>query len=301
MWATHANYLNDTAECRLLGKLLAPQVKAEIDQLIPRLNGIGLLTKGALADVESGATGEQAEKIIGVLLRAIEGVSPIFVTSFCRHATGSDEAASGLLSQWRGYGRGGFAIEFDEKELDALTQLEYGRFRHAAIITRHVEYDVTAVKERLHQFDGMAASALRAILEDVMPGITKRQEVFDILGGGILDNYMEAFIGTAPLLKSAAFREENEYRMVALTVLKGHPREEGDGRPEKDLCFRAGENGAVLPYIELFRGLGRSLPIKKIIVGPHRDQENQFVAAQLLLRQFGVQAELVRSNISFRG
>lgn len=41
LWATHANFLNDSAECQLLNRLLTPQIEKEFAGLIPRLTKVG--------------------------------------------------------------------------------------------------------------------------------------------------------------------------------------------------------------------------------------------------------------------
>jgi hypothetical protein len=102
-------------------------------------------------------------------------------------------------------------------------------------------------------------------------------------------------------LKSAGFKEENEYRIVAMpTRSKKIVEEVGDNRPWKETNFREGMTSSVVPFIKLFSSLGRPLPIKRIIVGPHRDQENQALAAKLLLEKYAVDVPVVSSDTTIR-
>ena len=57
---------------------------------------------------------KEAMNSVNSILRATNNISPFFITSFCIHHQGTYEYSHGLLSQWRGYARSGFAIEFDE-------------------------------------------------------------------------------------------------------------------------------------------------------------------------------------------
>jgi hypothetical protein len=99
-----------------------------------------------------------------------------------------------------------------------------------------------------------------------------------------------------PFLKTRRFEEEQEYRLVASATRQSL----AGGRLPIKVCFREGAAGALVPYIKLFETLGAKLPIKKIIVGPHRNQENQCNAARLLLDQNGIDAPVLRSDTSLR-
>jgi Protein of unknown function (DUF2971) len=300
LWATLANFLNDTAECQLLNRLLTPQIKKEFADIVPRLNKVGAFKPEFMETFNDDLLRTESEKVTGVLLSTIERVSPIYITSFCMHEAGSPESEHGLLSQWRGYGRGGFAIEFDEDELDALTKLENEKHSHQAIITRKVEYDDHDVVAKLDRFEGMGAAFLRVAFEDKVPKLAARADVAKILGDRHPQHFIRHFIETVPFLKNASFREENEYRIVALPTRLHSDAEKLDGRAHKRARFREGAGGTVVPYISLFGEPERHLPIKKVIVGPHRDQENQFNAARLLLGQHGIEAPVVKSDTTLR-
>lgn len=298
LWATHAGFLNDTAECRLLTALLAPQVAKEFEDVIPRLISAGAFKSEIKDAIRGDALHTEAEKVSAVAVKAIERVSPIYVTSFCMHAKGSPESEHGLLSQWRGYGRGGFAIEFDEAELDKLTDYEFKQKSYQAIITRKVAYDDHAKAAQLDRFEGLAAASLKVAFTNTAPALAARPDVKEILGDREIASYMKAFFNALPFLKSPRFKEENEYRIVASATLPS--QEIGDDLPYQNINFREGDGGSVVPFIKLFGQQDVKLPIRKIIVGPHRDQENQYNAVKLLVEQNKIKADIRRSDTSLR-
>jgi hypothetical protein len=300
LWATHANFLNDTAECRLLTSLLGPAIAADFRNLVPRLTALGAFKPEILDVVRGNGLDTEAEKVASIALRAIENISPIYITSFCMHRADSTESEHGLLSQWRGYGLGGFAIEFDELELDKLTNAESGLLSYQGMITRKVEYEDHAKAAQLERFAGLAATALKVAFLDKAPKLAAQPEIAAILGNREIGEYISAFMETLPFLKSPQFSEENEYRIVAMATRPGQEKAENDARDYAPVAFRCGPNGALIPYIELFATQKARLPIKKIIIGPHREQDNQQNAVSLLLKQFGVVVPVVKSSTTLR-
>lgn len=207
LWATDVGYLNDYME-----------VELSIDELIDALG----------ADYSSREDADPA----GAALRSAEaslvdhrggGRFGPFVASFCE--------SGDQLSQWRGYGRGGYALGFDSAALASLPALkdgttvdlirvEYGDDARARMVAR-------VVKEvgRLDPFTG--------------PGI------FGPLGAGLR--------GLASI-KDSGFREENEWRLYTLP--------QGTFTLEQ---HRALPSGAIAPYIEVPLPLAA---LKRIVIGP---------------------------------
>jgi hypothetical protein len=121
------------------------------------------------------------------------------------------------------------------------------------------------------------------------------------LGSHDLAEYIGAFVDAVPFLKSARFKEENEYRVVALpTRSKKLVEDAGDKRPWKEINFREGPAGAIVPFVRLFETSTKPLPIKKVIVGPHPDQQNQMLAAKILLEKNGFDVPVVNSATTLR-
>jgi hypothetical protein len=300
LWATHAKFLNDTAECQLLSALLTPQVETEFLDIVPRLTDVGAFRPEIMQTLGSQLTTE-AERVTSAILETIERVSPIHVTSFCRHQVAAPECDHGLLSQWRGYAAGGFAIEFDESMLDDLIDVESTTFSYQGMISRKVEYENHKDAAELSQFKGIGAAFLKVAIKDAAPNLSERPEVLNILGKSELSSYIRAFMNALPFLKSARFKEENEYRVVALPTRSAQAIDEiGDQRLHKEMHFREGSAGMLVPFIKLFEKNEQGLPIKKIIVGPHRDQQNQVRATELLLERHNVKAPVVASETTLR-
>ncbi|MDB5617443.1 DUF2971 domain-containing protein [Tardiphaga sp.] len=298
LFATHANYLNDTSELQILSELLVPQVSAEFREIVPKLIAANAFTPGLMKKYGENVYDSEAANVCRSIMRTIETISPFYLTSFCMHSHGSEEYNHGLLSQWRGYGRGGFAIEFDEAELDKLTQLESKQRSLQAIATRKVVYRNHEEFANLRAFEGLGASALGDAFREKVPALAARPDVAQILSDREVVSYIAAFITTIPFLKSPRFQEENEYRLIANATIPSQAK--GDVRAAIKINFREGVAGGAVPYIRLFETLEERLPIKRIIVGPHRDQENQYSAAKLLLDQNSLDVPVVKADTTLR-
>ena len=228
---------------------------------------------------------------------ATDQVAPYFIVSFCMHEEGADHHTDGLLSQWRGYARGGFAIEFDELKLDELTKQENADCRLQGIMTNAVHYRDFDQFVEADRFKGFAASLFKAVLEQVLP--KARRTLTEILGDKTTEDFAGFYLATVPFLKNSAFEEENEYRIVALCNRIG-VSDEADKRRYKDLHFRTRADGRITPYIKFFDDLGAKLPIKSIVVGPHPHQESQLAAARLVMAENRIDCEVRASRMPFR-
>ena len=242
---------------------------------------------------------KEAMNSVNSILRATNNISPFFITSFCIHDQGTYEYSHGLLSQWRGYARSGFAIEFDELQIDAMNKAENEKWRYQGFITDTVSYESYEERVKPEQFQGMAGAFLRVAMEQSPRSASQRWKLKKILGAAQVGDFVRPFLSVAPFLKHYGFREEAEYRIVALCnrPTKSDP---GDTRGVKEIKFRSRLGGNVVPYIALYDGLEKQLPIKGIIIGPHAQQENQRLAAELLLEQCKVKAQIRMSEIPFR-
>jgi hypothetical protein len=110
------------------------------------------------------------------------------------------------------------------------------------------------------------------------------------------------FIAGATRFKHHAFREEREVRIVGIPAtkptlanfLRGHPEHDSLGRWKK-INVRDVKQ---IRYMALFDTLGAVLPIKRVIVGPSRNQNESYARARAVLRE-GV--PVTRSAIPFSG
>lgn len=297
LWATHANYLNDTTELKILAGLLAPQISKELRSVVPKLEAAGAFTSELMKTFGEGLFDDQAQRICRAIMRSVENTAPIYITSFCMHAEDSEESRHGLLSQWRGYARGGFAIEFDEKALDSLT-LSDSKQSLQMFATRKVAYRDHEKHANLDRFNGAGTAMLRAAFQIVAPKLATRDDIAQLLGDIDLTAFVIPTIDTMPFLKSPRFEEEREYRLVA-SAFRPQYKNHKEVRSTIPVHFREGLGGLV-PYIRLFDKPEQRLPIKKIIVGPHRDQQNQYDAVRLLLEEHEIEAEVICSDTSLR-
>jgi hypothetical protein len=181
LWATHASYLNDTAELQILSELLEPLISSEFRNAVPKLKEVKAFKPGLLEAYGEGIYDTEARNVCSAVMRTIESVAPIYVTSFCMHPAASEESEHGLLSQWRGYGRGGFAIEFDADELDKLTLLENEKRSLQMIGTRKVAYRNHENVAELNRFEGLGLAALSSLFRKATPNLAARSEVAEIL------------------------------------------------------------------------------------------------------------------------
>jgi hypothetical protein len=292
LFATHADFLNDSSECRLLREVLQPQLIKEFKEIAPKLVAAGIMSEAKVVEYGDSASEEFATAIFNTMVRSIEKISPIYITSFCLHGPKTPEFENGLLSQWRGYANGGFAVEFDEKGLDQLASAEVAAFRYEGILTSAVAYDGHAERADLKRFQGVVSAALKINFAD------RGLDASGVLGDHEMIHFLKPFFEAVPFLKASGFKEESEYRMVSLAYRKSAPVK--PELPLRNIKFRASANGSVVPYIAVFEDSGLKLPIKSILIGPHPNQDNQETAVRLLLDQFDIAAAVRRSKLTLR-
>jgi hypothetical protein len=300
LFATHADFSNDSSECKLVLPHVKSILSAEYARLVPKLIELKILDQNILREHGNAVFEDEAQKSVTAMLEAVNNTAPYFITSFCIHNEGAYEYSNGLLSQWRSYALGGFAIEFDELEIDRLNKEESTGWRYQGIITDTVSYKDHEARVKPDQFKRMAGAFLRSILPRFQfLSANQRKERDEILGTAKINDFAQAFLSVAPFLKHSGFEEEAEYRIVALcnrlTIF-----DPGDERKIKHFRFRSSPEGNVVPYIALYDGLQKPLPIKAIIIGPHAQQENQRMAVELLLERHEIKAEIRVSELPFR-
>jgi hypothetical protein len=302
LFATHADFANDSSECRVILPYLTKILENEFSQIVPKLIKLKAMSHGILIDYGNSLYEEEARNCVRTMLRAANNTTPYFITSFCVHDKKDHAYSHGLLSQWRGYAVGGFAIEFDELSIDELNKEEHAGWQYSGILTNVVEYENHEDRVRSADFKGMAGAFLRTILQKELVSAMlsgKRKELDDILGNAPMGRFTRPFLSVAPFLKHIGFSEESEYRILALCN-RPTKSEPGDKRKIKKFNFKSRRDGNVVPYIAMYAGLGKPLPIKGIIIGPHAQQENQRTAVELLLEQHDIKAEVRVSATPFR-
>jgi hypothetical protein len=294
LFATHSEFLNDSTECKTILAVLLPRLEAELRHVVPELIARKLFQPSILTDYGDEIFRQEAENMLQAMPSATHSTAPYFISSFCIHDPQSPAYEHGLLSQWRGYGRGGFAIEFDEMQLDDLNKAENNSRRYQGIITEEVTYHKHEDRLKEADFAGFAG----ALLKNLFPSMAHKLE--DVLGSKVTNDFARPFLSIAPFLKDPSFEEENEYRIVALCN-RPTIKDDADRRAAKQIRFRAKASGQLIPYIALYDGFDAKLPIRSVIVGPNPHQASQKMALEILLEQAGLSDVKIRlSGIPFR-
>jgi hypothetical protein len=293
LYATDYRYLNDRAESGIFRDLLLPILEAEIAQLTPKLVENGWLKQAFYEQHGAGGHATQAAAMYRSIMTARDNISPPFVLSFCRHDEKSPAFKDGLLSQWRTYAvSGGFAIEFDEHQLDALLKIEQEKYAHVFWKSDDVRYDNYEQAFDASTYKGLAGEMIRTIFDD--GGI----DTTAVTGHKNIDEIVPKILATAPFLKHYGFYEEQEYRVVAAS-LRDNKKPPEESRTVKTIKTRL-RSDLIIPYIELFESTTLDSAMKSIIVGPHPDQDKQAHAVEMALETEEINIPIRLSAIPYR-
>jgi hypothetical protein len=265
LWLSSLSLSNDTMEGKLVARAIARL--AEKDSL--ESNGFRLL-----------------RRIIVFLELAFDGLG------FCL----SEE--DDLLSQWRGYAADatGVSIGFSKEYLKRLAK------RNGCLLGR-VKYDPSAHEARIEP-------TYRELTQLIKDGTLKPDRGLGIIQtAGMTDqqkaaaamaNLGEELLKLGPkllplfyqlyLLKSPAFREEQEWRVLSMLTTDGE---------DEDACSHRIADNRIVPYreVELVE-LERS-PIVEVILGPKHGTPPKIVENFLKLNGYGL-VKVTRSEASYR-
>lgn len=300
LWATHASFLNDSTEIKLFfEKRLCNVIEAGIRAELAASPELQVLS-------EFAKTPQEADKAIAryalEIAEAIRVISRRFnqpyIVSFCTTSPRTPAVSkNGLLSQWRGYGKeGGYAIVFDTKGLERLLMDEGADYFYQFVQWGDVHYyqeddDLTGAEPEFIEAEDILRNAIGAFVKN------RSQEELE-----------KAFGPTTTLscmFKHWGFHEEREVRIVAIPPTFELIKEalaHGKSRPVRSpSTFLRG--GTPVPYLDLFANNAKevSLPITRVIVGPHPQSELRKQAVQQLLESKGISAEVVISQIPYIG
>ena len=200
----------------------------------------------------------------------------------CRHSN-QEHYQHGLLSQWRGYGEdGGYAIQFNKEKLNRILKSEFEENSGNSITFRKVHYGNKGPAfnlisknqdELVLRYKQYIEYCYKFMPGDLRPLADFSADLLDAIGTWLA------------LSKSPHFSEENEWRIVAFSIMKDNDR----------LKFRS-RNGTIVPYIEVARGNIVEC-IDRVIVGPHPQQAVRVKTAQALLRSQGIRVPVYPSQI----
>ena len=122
----------------------------------------------------------------------------------------------------------GFAIEFDDVELDQMIKAEHAMFAYPLMKSEDVRYKAYEDLLDREVYRGVAGELIRVVFEP--------RDISEITGRKELDPVVVSLAITAPFLKHEGFEEEREYRIVAGCVRNDKIRE-GVTLREKEIKF----------------------------------------------------------------
>lgn len=301
LWATHAAFLNDAEEMtHFFDARLKDIATTELHKYVEELARVPENAKKMEADGGiQKIVRDEADRLTSQLRSATLSFNQPHIFSMSATLDARVQQ-SGLLSQWRGYGSdGGYAIVFDSKGFEQLLKQEGEghHYQHGHMgnvfyyglgpITQPSSLDIA-------EFEKIVQSGLGKL----------------ILGGTAeeTNGFYQAITNLSCLYKHWGFQEEHEVRVIAVPVDAGVAKlgeAEGESKPRKIVkAFLRG--GLSVPYIELFtrqepQQTRMRLPIKRIVVGPHRDGASRRKAVEHLLTSNGYEATVTCSEIPYLG
>lgn len=299
LWATDARFLNDSSEIehffeqRLRSILVDEANRYALELAREPWRLARIISEGGFEKL----VGNEADVWHSALRRVTLAMNRPFVLSFS--APADDRVRqSGLLSQWRGYGvDGGYALVFDTQKLEAMLLAEANAHQYIQVLIGDVHYH--GVDSRLQ-----ASSPDVAEFEEIV-----HQGVARLIRGGTAletERFYEAIISLSCLCKHWGFWEEREVRVVAVLSSNSDAQaSEPRSSAEKEIK-EFDRKQEKIPYIDLFSSLSATdgavrLPIKRVIVGPHKNRVQHAEFVRRLLDRGGYLAEVVQSEIPYIG
>lgn len=298
LWATHASFVNDEEEIlgfydRVLPKILHPIFWQYFEDIKDKSE----------FQKRQGNTPfdlyfeDQFEKLIRTLKEIVSSFHDHYITSFSTVPEDKPWLREhGLLSQWRAYGPdGGYALVLDTGPLDKILSEEIVPYQEESYSWVDVQYclnenrrtDDSDTNEWIKELEAAADKFFRS---NSTENATELSRPLTILSS---------------IFKHRGFAEEREVRLVLNLLgpkLESHP--ELQSVRQHPVKSRVRE-GTTVPFVELCvreaSGVRQHLPIKRIIVGPHRDKNDRERAVKLLLKQHGLNVKVSVSDIPYRG
>ena len=280
LFATRYNFMNDSSEVIHLQDDLIRAVQDSLLREVIRWGTTDSRVAKLIAEVGDVAiAAQEARNVIGSFYQTTfenstlgEGFAVPYIMSFCSHQ-GDDEYVrkNGLLSQWRGYGGDErYAIVFRSYGLEELLDEESKLFEYPTLTFADVDYNDPTVFSRRY-----------ARLVELIVDVWKSYYGSNSLNEAI-ENARQPFVMAATRLKHRGFKEEREVRIIACPTFRefNERMHEAAKMPlnsatkYKELHHRTRSYGPDAPCIHLFDWRkGKRLPIERIIVGPHRNQQ----------------------------
>lgn len=302
LWATDARHLNDVQE---LTHFFDARLRAlSIPEIVKALREIARNPAKAANIVLEGGIDHlarvQAEQSCNGLREVVLNINRPFIFSLC----GSHDPRvlhNGLLSQWRGYGQGGgYALIFNSLKFEELLRLDNQAYQYQFAQWGDVYYYGLEAQQPSHEEVAEAEATICAGIAAML-----RNEVIDFEG-----TFYHAITRLSCLFKHWGFAEEKEVRVVAIPAKPEYTEQAntaGEIRLQKPILTHVRkDDGQSVPYIELFRHPtkitnGARLPIKRVIIGPHKDAAIRVTDVQRLLAENDYDVPVVISEIPYVG
>jgi hypothetical protein len=309
LWATHYSHLNDSTEITFVQQALMAPVAARLLEVLKDAQRRKLTIRRNVRKFGGirPASNILATEVLSLIHRATFGtinnspkIAEPYITSFCSHTSDEEyERSHGLLSQWRGYGgAGGFCIVFDTLALINFLSDESRRHFWSYMNIDVVTYSNEQL--RLEEYANEIALGCQDCADVLL------NDKFE----GNFDDLLLPYLDAATHIKHRGFREEREVRIavspvsqdqIDRSIEKVRLSFEGMKRISPDASFKEIHTTAELPkrrYLALFEGACQGLPIKRIIVGPSRRQQDNLARAAKML---GGRIQLSCSETPFVG
>ena len=283
LWASHYAYLNDQQEIHTAREVMVEVFAKSLHSLFAKIKVDGTVD-GILVDISPSTDLRQlatkaAEKYISVIHTVMLKYLDPYILSFylCSPDNNSSEYRNGSLRHWTSYGKsGGFAIEFGAKSIANACEQESNKFNHSGFHLIPVEYDLDLQKaERTPQVKE---------INECLRHISKSQILESQPDEEVVRSSLLPYTMIASGIKNRHFQDEREARIVV------YRPSSSDTYPSDSkvhpVHFRD-TGGLHTPYIELFKQEEPKLPVTRVLVGPHPENELRVKSLELMLAELG--------------
>lgn len=304
LWATHGAFLNDAEEMTHFFDERLPRIaEEEIHRVVSELEKEGRLSTEEVEKYGGSPKfiSDEARANVEILRKVTLNFNDPYI--FSLSAPQDDYARkSGLLSQWRGYGSdGGYAIVLDTRGVELLLTSEDQQHYYNVLLLREVFYHgidpalQPSAADDVKKDEELVCQAIRSLSLEQNIGETP-------------SNPYNAISALSCSCKHRGFWEEKEIRIVAIPPKKTYEQEArrlGETRRRREAKAFI-KNGVSIPYLDLFSSQSDStdrmrLPIKQVIIGPHKDREKRRQAVEMLLDSNGYDVPVTCSDIPYIG
>jgi hypothetical protein len=275
LWATDYRYLNDSTEVSHFKSYFQRSLRNHLKSCLDTLSSQSeqkrrqLNQQGGSISLAANLASEYSGLLFDPRGGGVRGVSSDptpYICCFCSHRDDNlYEQKNGLLSQWRGYGGNeSFCIVFDTQGLQEVIEQEAKSYPCHIFLTE-VVYD-----DGYDEFQDFFGPAVRQLGDFMIDSLTQKgkrdyrrlAEILRLIQAGAIR------------FKRCAFYEEREVRIAYFRNIS----------PPKEPKLVKSRGSNAIEYVSLFDQIAsKPLPIRRVIVGPHRDQKALVVKARGLL------------------